>query len=36
MHELFVLKHFTKPQILDSSKLKELADDNFRFVEIGK
>ena len=27
---------FTKRQILDSSKLKEFADDNFKFDENGK
>ena len=28
--------HFPKQQILDSSKLKEFADDNFRFDENGR
>ena len=27
---------FPKPQILDSSKLKEFADDNFKFDENGR
>ena len=27
---------FPKRQILDSSKLKEFADDNFKFVENGR
>ena len=27
---------FLKRQILDSSKLKEFADDNFKFVENGR
>ena len=27
---------FPKRQILDSSKLKELTDDNFKFVETGR
>ena len=31
--ELSVLKPMTRRQILDSSKLKELAEDNFKFVE---
>ena len=30
------VKPFPKLQILDSSKLKELADDNFKFDEIGR
>ena len=29
------LKPFIKQQILESSKLKELVDDNFKFVENG-
>ena len=31
-----LLKPITRRQILDSSKLKELADDNFRFDENGR
>ena len=31
-----ILKPFPKRQILDSSKLKEFADNNFKFVENGK
>ena len=31
-----VLKPFPKRQILDSSKLKEFADDNFKFDENGR
>ena len=35
-HFLYLeLSSFPKPQILDSSKLKEFADDNFNFVENG-
>ena len=30
------LKRFTRRQILDSSKLKEFADDNFKFDENGR
>ena len=30
------LKHITRRQILDSSKLKEFADDNFKFDENGR
>ena len=32
---LYKLLFFTKQQISDSSKLKEFADDNFKFVENG-
>ena len=33
---IFNIKPFPKRQILDSSKLKEFADDNFRFDENGR
>ena len=35
---LLILKHkpITRRQILDPSKLKEFADDNFKFDEIGR
>ena len=33
--ELYVFQPFPKRQILDSSKLKEFADDNFKFHENG-
>ena len=32
----FLVSPFPKRQILDSSKLKEFVDDNFKFVEIGR
>ena len=32
---LIILTHYT-PQILDSSKLKEFTDDNFKFDENGR
>ena len=32
----FVRKTITRRQILDSSKLKEFADDNFKFEENGR
>ena len=31
-----MLTQFTRRQILDSSKLKEFADDNFKFDENGR
>ena len=34
--EPYVINHFAKQQILDSSKLKEFADDNFKFDENGR
>ena len=36
MLALKVMYPFSKQQILDSSKLKEFADDNFRFEENGR
>ena len=33
---IIYVKPITRRQILDSSKLKELADDNFKFDENGK
>ena len=33
---MFVREPITRQQILDSSKLKEFADDNFRFDENGR
>ena len=33
---ILTLDKFNKWQILDSSKLKEFADDNFKFDEIGR
>ena len=35
-HELFTTWPITRRQILDSSKLKEFADDNFKFDENGR
>ena len=35
-HNISVLKPTTKREILDSSKLKEFADDNFKFDENGR
>ena len=32
----FFTQHITRQQILDSSKLKEFADDNFKFNENGR
>ena len=34
--KMFMFLLFPKGQILDSSKLKEFADDNFKFVENGR
>ena len=33
---LIIILPFSKRQILDSSKLKEFADDNFKFDESGR
>ena len=36
LYHSFFFKPFPKRQILDSSKLKEFADDNFKFDENGR
>ena len=36
MHLQMMIQPFTRQQILDPSKLKEFADDNFKFDENGR